>query len=109
MGDVKFRISIEGKMIVWMLCNCLHASEVPINLISVGALQEHHMSVMFSYQRTTIAFPISHPQLGGLSFDAEVVCWLSLLHLSYIPAPTKPPKIAYTSFQVVPNLFNLWH
>ena len=113
-GDVKFRIVIAGKTITWTLKNCLHAPEVPINLISVGALQEHHMSITFSFQKTTIAFPSSHPQLGGLSFDAEVIRRLSLLHLNYIPAailtPTiSAPTIVFASFQVVPNSFELWH
>ena len=108
-GDVKFHIVIQGKTINWTLRNCLHAPDVPINLISVGALQEHHMSVTFSFQKTTIAFPCSHPQLRGLSFDAEVVRRLSLLHLNYIPANIPPPTVALTSFQVVPITFDLWH
>jgi uncharacterized membrane protein len=58
-------------MVIWTLKNCLHAPDVPINLISVGALQEHHMSITFSFQKTTIAFPTSHPQLSGLLFDAK--------------------------------------
>ena len=40
-GDVKFHITIKGQTIIWTLKNCLHAPEVPINLISKGALQEH--------------------------------------------------------------------
>ena len=48
-GDVKIRLIIDGKTIIWTLTNCLHAPDVPINLISVGALQEHHMSVYFSF------------------------------------------------------------
>jgi hypothetical protein len=46
-GDVEFHLVINGKKIVWTLKNCLHALDVPINLISVGALQEHHMPVIF--------------------------------------------------------------
>jgi hypothetical protein len=55
-GEVKFYLVINGKKIVWTLKNCLHAPDVPINLISVGALQEHHISVIFSFQKTTIMF-----------------------------------------------------
>ena len=66
-GDVKFCIVIEGTPIIWTLKNCLHTPDVPINLISVGALQEHHMSITFSFQKTTIAFPNTHPTLAGLS------------------------------------------
>ena len=56
-GDVKIKLVIEGKTIFWTLKNCLHAPDVPINLISVGALQEHNMSIVFSFQHTTISSP----------------------------------------------------
>ena len=109
-GDVKFRLVVQGRTITWTLRNCLHAPEVPINLISVGTLQEHHMSITFPFQKMTIAFPSSHPQLGGLSFDAEVVHRLSLLHLNYIPVNNvQSPTIAFTSYQVPPISFDLWH
>ena len=112
-GNVKFCIVIEEKMIIWTLKNCPHAPDVPINLISVGALQEHHMSVTFSFQKTTITFPRSHPELRGLSFEAEFVCQLSLLHLNHILATTAPLSIplsiAFTSFQIAPTSFELWH
>jgi hypothetical protein len=107
-GDVKFHIVIKGQTVIWTLKNCLHAPDVPINLISVSALQEHHMSITFSFQKTTIAFPTSHPQLSGLSFDAKVIHCLSLLHLDYITSTTKPPAIVYVSFQVAPHSIELW-
>ena len=91
--NVKFQIIIEGRTIVWTLKNCLHAPDVPINLISVSALQEHHMSMTLSFQKTTITFSKLHPQLGSLSFDAEVICQLSLLHLNYVTANTEPSII----------------
>ena len=71
-GDVKIKLKIGDKNITWTLQDCLHAPTVPINLISVGALQEHHMSVTFSFQKTTISFPPDHPHLSGLSFNAYV-------------------------------------
>jgi hypothetical protein len=49
MGDVKFHMILNGHTIIWTLKNCLHALTASVNLISVGALQEHHISVMFSY------------------------------------------------------------
>jgi hypothetical protein len=106
---MKFCIVIKGKTIVWTLKNCLHAPDVPINLILVGALQEHNMSVIFSFQKTTIAFPSSHPQLGSLSFDAEVIHQPSLLQLDYISANVTLLAIVFTLFQVVSNSFELWH
>ena len=86
-GDIKIKLMIDGKTITWTLWNCLHAPTVPINLISVSALQEHHMSVVFSFQKTTISFPSTHPQLPGLSFDAYVTRRLSLLNLEFIAPP----------------------
>jgi hypothetical protein len=72
-GDVKIKLLLgDHRTVIWTLKNCLHAPDVPINLISVGALQEHHMSINFSFQKTTISFPIDHPHLSGLSFDAYV-------------------------------------
>ena len=108
-GDVKFCIVIKGTPIIWTLKSCLHAPDVPINLISVGALQEHHMSVTFAFQKTTIAFPNTHSTLAGLSFEAEVIRRLSLLYLNFIPATMSTPTIAFTMFQVPVNLFELWH
>ena len=87
----------------------LTCPDVPINLISVGALQEHHMFVTFSFQKTTIAFPNTHPTLAGLLFEAEVIRCLSLLYLNFIPATMSTPTIAFTMFQVPVNSFELWH
>jgi hypothetical protein len=69
------------------------------------------MLITFSFQKTTIAFLESHPQLDGLSFHAEVIHPLSLLHLNYISVTVSllPPSIAFTSFQITPNTFKLWH
>jgi hypothetical protein len=65
--------------------------------------------VIFSFQKTTIMFPSSHPQLGRLSFDAEVIHRLSLLNLDFIPATEITPAIVLTSFPIVHNSFELWH
>ena len=115
-GDIKFRMSINGRTIIWTLKNCLHAPTVPINLISVGALQEHHLSVNFSYQKTTVSFPKDHPDLAGLSFEATVHRRLSLLDLDFITAPPigdsitpVVPDLACPVFPVTPITTDLWH
>ena len=117
-GDVKFHMTINDRVIIWTLKNCLHALMVPINLISVGALQEHHLSVTFSFRRTTVSFPVDHPDLAGQSFEATVHHRLSLLNLEFIPTPTPistlPPKprvpvIACPVFPVTPITTDLWH
>ena len=106
-GDVKIKLVIDGKIITWTLRNCLHAPTIPINLISVGALQEHHMSVVFSFQKTTISFPSDHSQLSGLSFDAHVTRRLSLLNLEFIEPPS--PPVALHLFPVAPLSPDIWH
>ena len=104
--DIKIKLLAGDKTITWTLTNCLHAPNVPINLISVGALQEHHMSIVFSFHKTTISFPPEHPQLSGLSFDAHVTHQLSLLHLDFIPPPTLP--VALHLFPAIQNSPETW-
>ena len=106
-GDVKVKLSIGGKNITWTLTNCLHAPAIPINLISVGALQDHKMSVTFSFQKTTIAFPSNHPHLSKVSFDAHVTRRLSLLNLDFI-LPDETP-VALQLFPVAQPSPELWH
>ena len=106
-GNVKIKLSIGNKSIIWTLMNSLHALSVPINLISVGALQEHRMTVNFSFQKTTITFLSDQPSLSGLSFDAQVTHRLSLLNLDFILPPTLP--LAFHLFPAVQNSPELWH
>ena len=115
-GDVKFNLTVNGHTVLWTLKNCLHAPTVPINLISVGALQEHHLSINFSYQKTTVSFPTDHPELAGQSFEAMVHRRLSLLNLDFIPASSTVPDhshpapvIACPTFPVTPITTDLWH
>ena len=107
MGTVKINLNIGGKTIIWTLTNCLHAPTVPINLISVGALQEHRMSVVFSFNKTSIFFPTDHPHLSNLSFDAHVTRRLSLLNLEFIPPPSLPVALQlFSQVQISPEI---WH
>ena len=106
-GDVKIRLKIGDKYINWTLRDCLHAPTVPINLISVGALQEHHMSITFFFQKTTISFPPDHPQLSGLLFDAYVTCHLSLLNLEFLMPPALP--VALYLFPATILTPDIWH
>jgi hypothetical protein len=107
MGTVKVRLRIGDKTVIWILTNCLHAPDVPINLISVGALQEHHMSVVFSYNKTTISFPENHEHLSGLSIDAHVTRRLSLMDLEFIhPSPLPVALHLFPQTQISPEI---WH
>jgi hypothetical protein len=106
-GDVKIKLTIGDQTIIWTLRNCLHAPDVPINLLSVGALQEHHMSITFSFQKTTISFPPDHPRLSGLSFDAHVTRRLSLLDLDFLLPPSVP--VTLHLFPIAQNSPDTWH
>ena len=106
-GNVKIKLTVGGKNITWTLRNCLHTPSVPINFISVGALQEHHMSIVFAFQKTTIFFPPDHPELSALSFDAYVMRRFSLLNLTFVPLSTTP--VALHLFSNAPVTPELWH
>jgi hypothetical protein len=89
---------------------------VSINLIFIGALQEHHLSVMFSHQKTMLSFPLDHPDLARLSFEATVHCCLLLLDLDFIPAlsddlsfPSTISTLACPVFKITPITTDLWH
>lgn len=98
---------IGHKTITWTLQNCLHTPDVPINLVSVGALQEHHMSIVFSFQKMTIFFLPDHPHLSALSFDAHITHWLSFLNLDFILPPVV--LVAFHLFPAASNSPDLWH
>ena len=91
----------EGAVLVKM-ANC---GTLPT--LGIGALQEHHMIVTFSFQKTTITFPPNHPHLSGLSFDAHVTRRLSLLNLDFILPLTSP--IAFHLFPGTQNSPEIWH
>ena len=65
------------------------------------------MSVVFSFQKTTITFPSDHPHLSALSFDAHVARRLSFLNLDFIPLLTVP--VAFHLFPTASNSPDLWH
>ncbi|KAG6807918.1 hypothetical protein H0H92_006002 [Tricholoma furcatifolium] len=42
-GEVRFRAHVDGKHVVFILRDCLHAPDVPINLLSVGSMVENRL------------------------------------------------------------------
>ncbi|PBK81071.1 hypothetical protein ARMGADRAFT_1091620 [Armillaria gallica] len=56
----------NGKHVMVCLLDCLHVPDVPMNLISVGALTEQRMFLMFENNWTSINFPKDHPSLAGV-------------------------------------------
>ncbi len=71
---------MNGIWVVVQLLDCLHAPDVPMNLISVGALTEWKMYLLFGNNWTSINFPKDHPTLSGARFSATVLSHLSFLH-----------------------------
>jgi hypothetical protein len=83
-GSVCFCITLGSRSVVFVLKDCLHASDAPINLFSVGALVEKNLDVSFVKDRTVLTFPTSHPVLSGLSFKAVVLYHLSFLNCDFV-------------------------
>ena len=123
-GTVRFRVSSSSRTVTFILHDCLHAPDAPINLISVGALTEKGAIFTFSRGQTTISFPSDHPVLPSFSFDATVSNRLSFLNCDFIlppssftsslPDPTSPlldlDDIALaTVFPQVSLTPELWH
>ena len=111
-GDVKFQVQCGARSIVLTLRDCLHAPSAPINLLSVGAMQERRMRVHFDEDSTTIHFPSNHPDFAGLSFKATVLRRLSFLHCDFV-VPTVPvsdgTEVAFPTFPIVEKTPSLWH
>jgi hypothetical protein len=111
-GDVKVRLLCSTKSVVLVFRDCLHAPSAPINLISVGAMQERRMRVHFNEDTTVIHFPSDHPSLAGLSFQATVLRRLSFLQCDFI-TPTPPlsdgTEVAFPTFPAIEHTPALWH
>ncbi len=87
MGDAYISVDIGGQTATIILCQCLHAPDVPINLISVGALMKNSMDMGFGKHKTTCYFPQMHKGLKSSSFQADIVGCLSFLNCKFIPPP----------------------
>jgi hypothetical protein len=111
-GDVKVRLQCGSQSVLLVFRDCLHAPSAPINLISVGAMQERRMRIHFNEDATVIHFPLDHPHLAGLSFHATVLCRLSFLQCDFvIPTPpiTDGTEVAFPTFPAVEKTLSLWH
>jgi len=111
-GDVHVQFMVGDRKITWRLRNCLHAPEVPINLISVGALQESGMTISFAQDSTILSFPLMS-KLEGVRFPALVSQRLSFLDLQFLePSPKPIEDDCYTAFPSFPDAAltpDLWH
>ena len=104
-GSVRFRVTSGTRTVVFILKDCLHAPDAPINLISVGALTEKGATLTFAPEQTTISFSPSHPLLPDFSFAAFPFRRLSFLNCDFVspPAPMLPP----TPLPAAPSLLDL--
>ena len=89
-GTVRFRVVSGGRTVTFILNDCLHAPDAPINLISVGALTEKDAVFTFRKDVTTISFPHDHPVLPSFSFHASVLHRLSFLNCDFIRPSASP-------------------
>ncbi|KAF8804217.1 hypothetical protein BYT27DRAFT_7259650 [Phlegmacium glaucopus] len=73
-GDVTFCIPYKSHFAFFTLQGCLHAPEAPINLLSVGAMNERGIIITFHPNSpTTLLFPHNDPVLPNFSFSATVI------------------------------------
>jgi hypothetical protein len=104
-GTVRFRVTSGDRSVVFILKDCLHAPDAPINLISVGALAEKGATFTFTSGRTTISFPATHLTLPNFSFDAVPLHRLSFLDCNFLHPPSSPsiPTSPASSFLSLPD------
>jgi hypothetical protein len=90
-GNVSFHVPYEDRFFVFTLCGCLHAPDAPLNLLSVGALNECGMTITFNTfgAPTTLSYPLTDPELPGFSMTAQVIRRLSLLKLDFSKSLTQ--------------------
>ena len=109
-GNISFRLPYQNHHVIFTLRGCLHAPDVPINLISVSALNENGVTVTFRPDApTTLSYPLSNPKLPGFSFTATVVRRLSFLFLDFLVPDASPLAFPAISFPKPVNLSTLWH
>ena len=119
-GSVRFRVKTGNRMAVFVLKDCLHAPDAPLNLISVGAMTEKGATFTFAPGLTSIAFPTTPPSSSPFSFNATVLHRLSFLDCDFVlPPPSTDPlpspviqdhdTALLASFPVVPLTPDLWH
>jgi hypothetical protein len=89
-GSVRFCVLSDGHTVTFILNDCLHASDAPINLISVGVLTEKGVIFTFSRGQTTIAFLFDHPVLPSFSLNATILNHLSSLDCDFVFPPVPP-------------------
>ncbi|KAF5378189.1 hypothetical protein D9615_007558 [Tricholomella constricta] len=106
-GEVRFRILLDGQEQIICLRDCLHAPDVPINLISVGSLTEKDMRLVFEKNVTSIHLPDSFSPTSDLTINATVVRRLSFLHLDFVLPSNSSDPPGLDDFLVLPAIEQL--
>jgi len=107
-GDVALRLPIGERFVTLRLKGCLHAPDVPINLLSVGVLQSRRIAVRFEAGTSSIppftelVFPSDHPVVPGYVLHASVFRNLSFLSCTFI-IPTLPSAFPAVSSSTTPS------
>jgi len=87
-GEVRFRVLFQGQERIVRMRECLHAPDVPVNLLSVGAMAEKSVHVIFEKGAMTIHFPHSSVDVDGVSLSAVVAHRLSFLRCDFLLPPS---------------------
>ena len=122
-GSVYFQIKSNGRSAVFVLKDCLHAPDAPINLISVSAMTEKGATFTFAPGLTSISFPTSLSSYPNFTFNATVSHRLSFFNCDFVLLPSSesqsspavpsvladPDTALLASFPHVPLTPDLWH
>jgi hypothetical protein len=110
-GMVKFEVRVGEKNIVLCLRDCLYSPELPINLMSVGAVAEKGVDVIYSAGLCRLVFPVAHPELGGYTLHTTMVGRLAFMWCRFLcpPALSFPiPVIEQLALPALPSPAT-WH
>lgn len=113
-GIVKLKVKCGQKEVEMVLHDCLHAPDVPMNLLSVNALTEDDMGVFFTRGKAFIYMPRDEPETKELFIVAQTREHLSLLKCTFIPPPVLVDKLGDGTFKAMlastftPAKLDLW-
>ena len=108
---------------MFVLKDCLHAPDAPVNLLSVGAMTEKGATFTFApgcTDCTSIVFPTPQPSLpDNFPFTATLMHRLSFLHCDFVTPSSQPFSVYPTAvdddtalvatFPAVQLTPDLWH
>jgi len=86
-GEVHFQVLFQGWKHIVCMWKCLHALDIPINLLLVGAMAEKSVCIIFEKDAMTIHFPRSAVDINGVFLSAAVAHHLLLLHCNFLLPP----------------------